>query len=61
MSHRPEVLVPAKEVAKYPQVSFSRSDALLLSVAESYSIYKDLKRKSKKHFIPLNGNEKEKV
>ena len=43
---KPEVLVPAKEAVKYPKSSFSRSDALLLSVAKSCSIHKDWKRKS---------------
>ena len=59
MSHKPEVLVPAKEAAKYPQASFPRSE--LSSVAESCSIYKNWKKKVKEHFITLNGNEKEKV
>ena len=43
MPHRVEVFVPAKEAANYPWASFSRSDALLLSIAESCSIYKDWK------------------
>ena len=41
MSHKPEVFVPAKEAAKNPQASFSRHNALLLSIAESSSMYKD--------------------
>ena len=40
-SHKPEVLDPARYVAKQPQASFSSGAALALSVAESCSINKD--------------------
>ena len=39
--HRPEVLDPMKEAAKWPQASFSSRAALALSVAESCSMNKD--------------------
>ena len=43
MSHKLEVLVPAKETVRCLKDSFSRCNALLLSIAESCSMHKDWK------------------
>ena len=59
MYHRPEVLVPAKEAAKYPQ-PLSLEVMLYFQVLQKAAACTRT-GKVKEHFMPLNGNEIEKV